>query len=156
MFVWHTPIFVFEICLNENRMTLSNIIHQTNDLNTIYGPYIVTCSLYLWTISTGKKPWYTDAVPLKSEFDTKDVTVLLPPEAVAGGMHVWQSRVRGEWNGQFEPFACIVSRWSNSSQSGAMKNIAQRLWKQYLSTISKPYSKDTCPHFEFLKDAPPY
>lgn len=102
-------------------------------------------------VSGGKKPWYHDKPPQWSNIDQKDAHAILPE-----GAHIWVGRVVGEWKGHCPPYRRIISRWSLSSQEGAMKNIVQRLWTQALHKAGLTYCTETCPHSDYFADAPPH
>ena len=36
-----------------------------------------------------------------------------------------------------------------------MKNVVKRLWEQALMKAGLDYNAETCPHFDYLADAPP-
>ena len=86
-----------------------------------------------------------------SQITHKDAAAICPDSA-----QIWVGRVNGYWYGHQVPFPCISSKWSHSSQEGALKNVAKRLWEQALDKAGLVYSKETCPHFEYLADAPPH
>ena len=100
-------------------------------------------------VAGGKKPWYHDKQPQISEIHQKDAAALCPE-----GGQIWCGLVLGEWKGHCPPNSRISSRWSLSSNELAMKEVVQKLWKQALTKAGLPYDTNTCPHFDYLADAP--
>ena len=108
---------------------------------------------FVWYLScpnAGKKAWYHEKAPQHSEIEQKDAKYLIPE-----GTRIWIGRVRGEWWGECLPFSCICSRWELSTNEGALKFVVKQLWEQALTLAGLVYSRETCPHYDYLLDAPP-